>query len=92
MSPEGKKWVLHLLMQLHTESTDLWQSGRCKLVWQGEALGIVIMTLALEAGVALVPWLQLLHTFIFFLWVAQLPLSFFALPLASKGDSFFLMQ
>lgn len=77
MSPEGKKWVLHLLMQLHTESTDLWQSGRCKLVWQGEALGTVIMTLALEAGVALVPWLQLLHTFIFFSMGCTVALKFF---------------
>lgn len=36
MSPQGKKWVLHLLMQLHTESTDLWQPGRRKALWQGE--------------------------------------------------------
>lgn len=81
MSPEGKKWVLHLLMQLHTESTDLWQSGRCKLVWQGEALGTLIVTLILEAWVAVVPWLQLLHTFIFSMG-CTVALKF-ALPLAS---------
>lgn len=75
MSPEGKKWVLHLLMQLHTESTSLWQAGRCKLVWQREASGTVIMTLTLEAWIIVVPWLQLLQTF-FFLWVVQFPLSF----------------
>lgn len=76
MSPRGKKWVLHLLMQLHSESTDLWQSGRCKLVWQGEASGTVIMTLTLEAWIIVVPWLQLLQTIFFSIWVVQFPSSF----------------
>lgn len=82
MSPQGKKWVLHLLMQLHTESTDLWQSGRCKLVWQREASGTVIMTLALEAWIIVVPSLQLLQPLFFFPPLScSVSLKFFAIPL-----------
>lgn len=79
MSPQGKKWVLHLLMQLHTGSTDLWQPGRCKALWQGQPGALWLSPWHCELG-----WFWFLQTLFFCPGSWAVSLKFLAIPLLTS--------